>query len=149
VLRIQDVYPGSRTSDLILSITNPGSRVDKISDPIKDFQYFEPKNRIPGIKVSKIRSGMFKPDPGSWLWIFFHPGSRIRDPGWKKIQIPISGKNIPEIRNGKKSRFLYPGRISQISFPRALNNFLGLVILKFFDADSHPESGINFPDPQH
>jgi hypothetical protein len=25
---------------------------------------------------SKIRSRMFIPDPGSWLWISFHPGSR-------------------------------------------------------------------------
>jgi hypothetical protein len=37
----------------------------------------------------KIRSGINIPDPGSWLWIFFYPGSRIQ--GSKKHQIPDSG----------------------------------------------------------
>jgi hypothetical protein len=33
---------------------------------------------------------MLIPDPGSWIWIFSHPGSRIQipDPGVKKHWIP-------------------------------------------------------------
>jgi hypothetical protein len=42
-------------------------------------------------------SGIFFPDIG--ILIFFHPGSRIRDPGRKKIQSqdPGSGLNIPDL----------------------------------------------------
>jgi hypothetical protein len=118
VLRIRDVYSGSRISDSILSIPDPGSRVGKIPDPIKHSKYFLPKNRIPGIKVSKIRSGMFKPDPGSWLWIF--PDFYIREE--------------------------YPRSV----FRELWNNFFLRVentYRTFLDADSHPESGINIPDP--
>jgi hypothetical protein len=43
-----------------------------------------------------------------------------------------------------------PGRTSQIFFPRAEKQLLGLKILIFSDADPDPGSGgINIPDPQH
>jgi hypothetical protein len=37
-----------------------------------------------------------------------------------------------------------------VQFSESLETvFLGLKILQFLDADSHPESGTNLPDPQH
>jgi hypothetical protein len=36
----------------------------------------------------KIRSGMFIPGPGSWIWMFSHPGSRYLKRGKKKQRIP-------------------------------------------------------------
>jgi hypothetical protein len=55
VLRIRDVYPGSRIRDPSFSILDPGSRVDKVPDP-------DPHKKIDA-NFSKISSGMFIPDP--------------------------------------------------------------------------------------
>jgi hypothetical protein len=63
----------SRIPDLIFSIPNPGSRVNKIPDPHQAFL-----TQKTDTKFSKIRSGTFIPDPGFWLWILIHLGSRIR-----------------------------------------------------------------------
>jgi hypothetical protein len=64
-------------------IPDPGSDFFHPGSASKEFKYFYPKNYT---KFSKIRSEMFIPDPGpgSWIWIFFHPGSRDVDPGVKK-----------------------------------------------------------------
>ncbi len=64
-------------------------------------------------------------DPG--LVAFFTPGSGIRDPGWVKSQDPDQGSGI---------------RVEQPRsyFLELRNHFLGLKILKFFDAD--PGSGM-------
>jgi hypothetical protein len=53
-------YPGSR----VAYIPNPGSGI-RIC--IKDFYYFNPKTDT---KFSKIRSGMFIPDPGSGFFSY-------------------------------------------------------------------------------
>jgi hypothetical protein len=66
VLRIRDVYPGSRIRTV--SIPDPGARIR-----IKEFKYFNPN-----------------PDPDA----DFHPGSRIPDPGVKKA--PDPGSQIPD-----------------------------------------------------
>jgi hypothetical protein len=62
---------------------HPGSRVDKIPD-LDLYQrvkvFLTPKTDQ---KFSKLRSGMFIPDP----WSGFFP-SRILDPGFKKHRIP-------------------------------------------------------------
>ncbi len=98
VLRIHDVYdvhPGSRFRFFPSRIPDPGSRFDKIPDPgsVSDSKNFSThKTHITDTLYSKIRSGMFIPDPGSWIWIFFHSWSRIRisDPGIKKAPDPGS-----------------------------------------------------------
>ncbi len=63
------------------------------------------------------------------LWI------RIRDPA--AFLTPGSG-----IWDDKKIWDLDLGKTSQIIFLRAQKQFLGLKILKFFDADPNPGSGI-------
>jgi len=64
---------------------------------------------------------------GSGIRCFFTPGS-----GMEKNPDPGSGMNIP------------------VQFSESLETvFLGLKILQFLDADSHPESGTHLPDPQH
>ncbi len=74
VLRIRDAFPGS---DLfpprIQDWQDPGS-----GSASNNFSIFDPKMR------SKCWSRI--PDPGSWLWIFFHPVFRIQ--GSKKARIP-------------------------------------------------------------
>ncbi len=75
VLRIPDVYRGSQ--DRTFSITDPGSSLDKIPDP-------DPHQRIKILltqksdKVFKRKSGMFIPDHGSCICIFFFPDPRAR-----------------------------------------------------------------------
>jgi hypothetical protein len=66
--------PGSRFD----KIPGTGSRIDEI--PVPGIQDPDPHQRIyvfltqkTDTKSSKIRSGMFVPDPR--IWIFFHPGS--------------------------------------------------------------------------
>jgi hypothetical protein len=58
----------------------PGSRILNPDPHQRILVFFTQKTDT---KFSKIRSGMFIPDPGSWLWIFF--ASRI--PGTKKQRI--------------------------------------------------------------
>ncbi len=65
--------------------SHPGSRVKKISDPLsesasKNFRYFLPKKIVS--KLSEVWSGMFIPDLGSRILIFY--SSRITDRGVKK-----------------------------------------------------------------
>jgi hypothetical protein len=45
---------------------------------------------------------------------------------------------------GKKNQDPDPGRTSRIIFPSAWKQFFGLKILKLFDADPDPGSGIFF-----
>jgi hypothetical protein len=90
VLRIREFY--SRIPDAIFSIPDPGSRVVKIPDPGSGFAPKNPKKTY--TKFSKMRSGMFIPDPKPWLWIFLHPRFRIRIldfPEVKKHRIPGPG----------------------------------------------------------
>ena len=72
-------------------------------------------------------------DPG--LGAFLTPGSGIRVPGWEKVSIRIRdeqpGSYFLELRN----HFFFA--------------FFDVKILKFFDADLDPRSGINIPDPHH
>ncbi len=67
--------PRSRISDLIFSFSDPGlarSRTGiRIQIRIKEFQVFLTNKT--DTKFWKIRSGVFIPDPRSWIWIFFHP----------------------------------------------------------------------------
>jgi hypothetical protein len=61
----------SQISDPIFSFPEPGIR---IRIRIKEFQVFLTKiTKKTDTKLSKIRSGVFIPDPRSWIWIFFHP----------------------------------------------------------------------------
>jgi hypothetical protein len=77
VLRIRDVYPGSDFFP---------SRIQGWQDPgagsaSKNLCILTQKSYT---KFWKIISVMFIPDPRSWLWIFSHPGSRVKkapDPG--------------------------------------------------------------------
>jgi hypothetical protein len=88
------------------------------------------------------------PDPGSGIRCLLTPGSGIRDPGWVESQHPDPGS---EIRDDQPvSYFLEPRN--------HFFGFLGVKILKFFDADPgsgmetvwirDPGSGINMLDPQ-
>jgi hypothetical protein len=81
MLRIWDAYPGSDLFPLrIQDWQDPGS-----GSASNNFSIFNP---------NEIR--MFIPDPVFWLWISFHPGSRIQwsrkplipDPGVKKAPDP-------------------------------------------------------------
>ncbi len=56
-------------------IPNPELTRSRIRDPHQRIQVFLTQKTIS--KKSKIRSGIFIPDPGSWLGFFFHPRSRI------------------------------------------------------------------------
>jgi hypothetical protein len=58
-------------------------------------------------------------DPGSGAFLTTGSGIRIRDPGWKKIRI-----------------------WDEHHFSGSLDTVFGLKILKFFDANPDPESGI-------
>jgi len=66
---------------------------------VHNTDFFHPHQRIlfltqkTDVKFSKIRSGTFIPDLGSWLWILIHLGSRIRirNTGFPK---PVVRKNI-------------------------------------------------------
>ncbi len=72
VLRVRDVYPGSRIR-------------------INEFKHFNQKIVS---KLTEIRSGLFvpDPDPGSGSWVFTHPGSRgQKGPGSATLLfIPVS-----------------------------------------------------------
>ncbi len=83
----------------------------------------------------------------SHLIRYLDPVLRIR------IRDPLS---FLPLDPGQKKSGSVINRTSQIIFPRAQKPFLGLKILKFFDADSDPGSrmekfgsGINILDPQH
>jgi hypothetical protein len=75
VLRIRDVYPGSR----ILIFTHPGSRLPDLGSRISD-----PGSRIPDHGSRITDPGSRIPDPGSQI---SDPGSQNRNKteGWKKI----------------------------------------------------------------
>ncbi len=77
VLRIWDVDPG---------LTRPGSRSAK-----RNLSIFTQKTDT---KFSKIRSGMFIPEPGSCLWIFSHPESGSR--GQKSTGFRIGMSNTKQ-----------------------------------------------------
>ncbi len=66
----------------------------------------------------------------------FLPVLRIRNPRSGASLTPGSG-----IRDGKKSRFGIWDEISELMFENLVAIF-GLTILKFFDADPDPGSGI-------
>ncbi len=88
VLRIRDVYPGSRIRLFSMpdpTCLHPGSRI-----LIKEFQYFNPKKMVS--KLLKIWSGLFIQDPGSGCWLSIHPGSQIQ--GSKRHPIPDLGSRI-------------------------------------------------------
>jgi hypothetical protein len=63
-LGFSDWDPGCLSRIRFFSIPDPESRVDKIPDPDPHQRSF---NQETDAKFSKIRSGMFIPDPGSWL----------------------------------------------------------------------------------
>ena len=80
MLRIRDVYPGSRIRTV--SMQDPGYRIR-----IKEFKYFNPK------KPKKWYLSSRKYDPGCSSrkrMLSFYP-SRIPDPGVKKAPDPGSG----------------------------------------------------------
>jgi hypothetical protein len=90
VLRIRDVYPRSRILDPICSIAD--SKVDKIPDPDPHqiiLVYLTEKNYA---KFSKIRSGMFIPDPRSRILSLDFFLSLIE--GSKKHRIPDPGSGF-------------------------------------------------------
>jgi hypothetical protein len=74
-------------------ILDPGSRVEKdlgSGSAIKNVSFFAQK---PYTKFSKIISGMFLPDPRSWIWIFYIyqiPDTATGSRG-KKHRIPDPG----------------------------------------------------------
>jgi hypothetical protein len=74
VLRIRDVYPGSRIR--FFSILDPGSRIR-----IKAFKYFNPKNCF-------LSSRKYNPCCSSRIRILIFYPSRIPDPTVKRHQIP-------------------------------------------------------------
>ncbi len=82
-------HPGYRIPD-------PGLTRSRIPDPCQTQRISVFLTHKIDTLYSKIRSGIFIPDPGSWIWIFFHPWSRIRisDPGIKKA--PDPGSRIPD-----------------------------------------------------
>ncbi len=85
VLRIRDVYPGSRIRIYPSRISDLGSirfRIPNLHQRISEFLTQKVVS-----KLSEIWSGMFIPDPGSW---FFYP-SRIPDPEVKKVRVPGFG----------------------------------------------------------
>ncbi len=85
MLRIRDVYPGSRVPDPKFFILNIGFSAKKI--PGSGSAYAS-KNLSTGIlnqniysKLSEIWSRMFIPNPDPGSGFFTHPRSRILDPG--------------------------------------------------------------------
>jgi hypothetical protein len=82
-MRIRDVYPGSEffpSRIQIYSIPDPGSKFFPTGSRIhiKEFKYFNPKKMVS--EHSEIWSGLLipDPDPGSWSWLYTHPGSRAQ-----------------------------------------------------------------------
>jgi hypothetical protein len=81
VLRIRDVYPGSRIR--IFSIPDTGSDFfpSQIPDPHQIFRYFNPKNWF-------LRSRKYDPGCSSRIRILFFYPSKIRIQGSKRHRIP-------------------------------------------------------------
>jgi hypothetical protein len=80
-------HPGYRIPD-------PGLTRSRIPDPCQTQRISVFLTHKIDNLYSKIRSGMFIPDPGSWIWIFcpFHdPESGSRIQGWKKHRTPDPG----------------------------------------------------------
>ena len=94
VLRIRDVYPGSR-SKFFRSRPDPRSRVKKIPDPgsaSKNWSILNPKKNCS--KLSEIWTGMFSLDPDLDILPIPVPGvKKAPDPGspqhWKKNSYPV------------------------------------------------------------
>jgi hypothetical protein len=103
VLRIRDVYPGSRIPDLGSRISDPGSRIpdlgSRISDPgsrIPDYRTFNPKKCHYALKNIGLGSRIRNPRSG------------IRNPG-SKILDPRSGKNLSRIPDPGVKKATDPG----------------------------------------
>jgi hypothetical protein len=76
VLRIRDVYPGTRILIFIhlgSQISDPGSQISDLGSRIPDF-----RSRIPDLKSWILDPGSQIPDPGSQI---LDPGSQILDLG--------------------------------------------------------------------
>jgi hypothetical protein len=104
VLRIRDVYPGSRLPVPTFSIPDPGSRVDKIPDPDQHQRVSVFLTQKTDTQFLKIKSGMFNPDPGSWIIldqgvkIAPEPGSRFPDPDPKHCTVG-KGERFSKTKN--------------------------------------------------
>jgi hypothetical protein len=89
VLRIRDVYPGSRIRLFPTRIPDPnclhpGSRIR-----IKEFKYFNPKKWF-------LSSRKYDPDPNADFLPFLDPGSRGQKGTGSRIRI----RNTEKVRNG-------------------------------------------------
>ncbi len=95
MLRIRDVYPGSR----ILIFTHPGFRIQDLRSRIQIQQQKKGGKKIviiPFLAVLRIRDVY----PGSRILIFTHPGSRIPDLGSRISD--LGSKNSNKKRGEKK-----------------------------------------------
>ncbi len=93
VLRIRDVYPGSRIRLFSSRIPDPNCLHPGSWIRTKEFKYFNPEKTKKMVSKLWIKwSGLFIPDPGSGCWLSTHPGFRIPDPGVKKA--PDLGSRI-------------------------------------------------------
>jgi hypothetical protein len=77
MIRIRDVYSGSRIADPTFAIPDPGSRVDKIPDPHPHQKFFEILTKKLILISQKLSPGCSSriPDPGSGIF-----PSQIPDP---------------------------------------------------------------------
>ncbi len=118
MLRIRDVYPGSRIRLFSIpdpNCLNPGSLI-----LIKEFKYLiHKKNQKMVSKLQKIWSGLFIPDPGSGCWLSTHPGSRIPDPGVIKAPDPGSATLF------KRIKWIIPSFVPILLVARPLFRILG------------------------
>ncbi len=87
VLRIRDVYPGSRIQ--LFPIPDPGSELSPSGIRIKEFKYFKPKKK----KKKKwfLSSRKYDPSCSSRIRMQTFYLSRIPDPGIKKAPDAGSG----------------------------------------------------------
>jgi len=116
VLRIRDVYPGSRIRLFSMpdpTCLHPGSRI-----LIKEFQYFNPKKMVS--KLLKIWSGLFIPDPGSGCWLSTHPGSRGQKGTQSRILDPGSRSAALVFLSSKDETFVLCLCINNKLFPNNL-----------------------------
>jgi hypothetical protein len=122
VLRIRDVYPGSRIR--LFSNPDPGSRI-----LIKEFKYFNPKLAKKWFLSSKkYYPGCSSriPDPGTGCWLSPIPDNGSRIQGSKKHPIPDPRSRI-RIRN---TDLIYRGDI--LDFFSTLYNTLSSAVPRDF-----------------
>jgi hypothetical protein len=93
VLRIRDVYPGSRIR--LFSIPDPGSELFPSRIRIKEFKYFNPKKWF-------LSSRKYDLGCSSRIRILTFYPSRIPDPGVKKAPDPGSRIRNTDCRCGGK-----------------------------------------------